>query len=363
VMIVQLDKRNDFDGAFNYLVSFAFAMKELKIGAISYVNPKLIKMIPTSIAINFASIDDFPGLLEDDVCVIHGQLPSDIFESVEKSGARMLVFQHNLVGEHLPIWVFGKNVAKVIPVTAKVRDSLADAGLPLSKINSPSYFHDRIFRSELPAKKNVIEWNKKKIRDIVFWLIGYERYGCHVNRSSIELKDDDVIVLGIFSRLARLKRFPELLSLIARFFPVNIRLDLYGSGSYREVSRICEVFRRAGFNNYRFMGWSDDVAQVFNSIDYLLLGRPDVEAMGINLIEAINHNVGIIAIEERPFTEIVPDQPGVIYYLDPAIDGGADFKEKIMQIRKPVLENDLRLYDSFSWAQFVERMRAILQAV
>jgi len=298
------------------------------------------------------------------ICILHGMIDVKTLGLIKLSGAKTVLIQHNMIGNDLPWWIMDDGVDRLVPVTEKVRDSLIDAGVSPSRINSPSFFHDRIYRRGVGEKnKKVIVWNKKKLRDVVFWLSGYQRFGCHVNRSLFELKNDDLIVLGIFSRLARPKRFPELLSLIAPFFPVNIRLDLYGSGSYREVSRICKAFRQAGFNNYRFMGWSDDVTQVFNSIDYLLLGRPDVEAMGINLIEAINHNVGVIAIEERPFTEIVPSQPGVIYYLDPAIDGGADFKEKIMQIKKPALENDLHLYDYFSWRQFVERIRAILQSV
>ena len=115
--------------------------------------------------------------------------------------------------------------------------------------------------------------------------------------------------LGVVSRLAPLKQFPELFE---RLVPVLLRhpranVDIFGAAvGYKPLAAMRTVLAPLGARA-RFWGHQRDVRRAYGAIDYLLTGLPDREALGLNAIEAYAAGTPVLAIDAPPFTETLAE--------------------------------------------------------
>jgi glycosyltransferase involved in cell wall biosynthesis len=134
------------------------------------------------------------------------------------------------------------------------------------------------------------------------------------------------LTLGIVSLLSPIKQFPELFTLLApemaRFPQVN--LEIFGNGGYAQVRDLRRALAPIA-QNVRFWGYQPSVQGIYHSLDYLMTGLPEKEALGLNALEAQAEGTPVLAPDAPPFTEtILPEKSGFLY-RDPRLDGGADF--------------------------------------
>jgi len=173
------------------------------------------------------------------------------------------------------------------------------------------------------------------------------------------------LTLGIVSRLTPIKQFPLQFSylspVLARHAAVN--LEIFGSGGYASI-RDLERALAPIHDRVRFWGHQSDVGKVYRSIDYLLTGLPEQEALGLNVIEAQACGTPVLAPDAPPFDETVLDGATGLRYRDPREDGGVDFERTLRR----VLEGGFR-FDTvaarghlaqFSDTAFAQRVRALL---
>jgi len=174
------------------------------------------------------------------------------------------------------------------------------------------------------------------------------------------------LTLGVVSRITPIKQFPLLFSHIAPIlarYP-TVQVEIFGSGGYASVR---DLLRALGpmRDRVRFWGHQKNVVAVYRSIDFLLTGLPEKEALGLNVIEAQACGTPVLAPDGPPFDETVMHGATGLRYRDPREDGGADFERKL----KLVLEDGFRFnadrarahLAQFSEEAFVERVRALIE--
>ncbi len=93
----------------------------------------------------------------------------------------------------------------------------------------------------------------------------------------------------------------------------NVYLEIFGAGGYASVRDLRRALQPLG-DRVRFWGHQRDVARVYASIDVLLTGLPEREALGLNVIEAQACGVPVLAPGAPPFTEtVLPGETGWLY--------------------------------------------------
>lgn len=208
-------------------------------------------------------------------------------------------------------------------------------------------------------------WDERKLRDRLLalahpWLARLAPPKPYSRRQGL--------TLGIVSRIAGIKKFPELfgiLSPIIAKFP-EVWLEVFGKGGYASIrdlrKNLAPIRERV-----RFWGHQDDVGRVYPLIDYLLTGLPEREGLGLNVIEAWHCGTPVLAPNAPPFDETVfPGKTGYLY-TDPRSDGGADFERLLKQITAAPSRLDPRQATDcrreFSYPRFVERVRSALDGL
>jgi glycosyltransferase involved in cell wall biosynthesis len=176
------------------------------------------------------------------------------------------------------------------------------------------------------------------------------------------------LTLGIVSRITPIKQFPllfeHLAAVLARYPGVN--LEIFGSGGYASVRDLRRALRPIR-KKVRFWGHQRDVAAAYRSIDFLLTGLPEKEALGLNVIEAQACGTPVIAPDAPPFDETVADGTTGLRYRDPRSDAGADFERVLTRVLGGGFRFDgdsARAHLArFSEDAFRERVRALAQAL
>ena len=176
------------------------------------------------------------------------------------------------------------------------------------------------------------------------------------------------LTLGIVSRITPIKQFPLLFAYLA---PVlarysTVQLEIFGSGGFASIRDLDRALRPIR-EKVRFWGHQQDVGAVYSSIDFLLTGLPEKEALGLNVIEAQACGTPVLAPDAPPFDETVMHGATGLRYRDPREDGGADFENALTLL----LEGGFRFdKDSakphlarFSEDAFVARLRTLLEAL
>lgn len=203
------------------------------------------------------------------------------------------------------------------------------------------------------------EWDKRKLRDRllsiaypIFWAIKPARYFAR----------REGLTLGFVSRIAPAKQFPELFEILApilRKFP-QVHLEFFGSGvGYSPVKKLRKSLAPIR-QQVRFWGPQTNLLKVYRSMDFLMAGLPEREAMGLNILEAQFCGTPVLAVNAPPFNEIIRDGGTGFLYTDPRQDGGKDFEALLGKlIASPAFPNPLAETQHlalFSFDAFAERV-------
>lgn len=174
------------------------------------------------------------------------------------------------------------------------------------------------------------DWDRRKVRDRLMGAL-YPLVQPLLARPAFERRPG--IGIGIVSRLTPIKQFPllfrHLSPVIAKFPGINI--EIIGSGGYASVRDLRRELRPIA-RQVRFWGYQQDVQRVYASLDYVLSGLPEKEALGLNLIEAQSCGTPVLAVNAPPFTETVLDGASGHLFDDPRQDDGKSFGELLRQL-------------------------------
>ncbi len=253
----------------------------------------------------------------------------------------------------------------VFPVSGWVRDGLLAVGAnawrePLYGVSDLG--HRPPAASSTLQRHSRYDWDRRKVRDR---LLGHLEPLVRPFTPRTIYARRPGLTLGIVSRLATIKQFPQLFAclapVLARYPTVN--LEIFGSGGYASVRDLDRALAPIA-GRVRFWGQQSDVCMVYAQLDYLLTGLPEKEALGLNVIEAQVCDLPVLAVRAPPFTETVAEGLTGFFYRDPRADQGADFARLLDELlaRSTVLhpaqaEGHLA---RFSYEAFVERLRPVV---
>lgn len=208
-------------------------------------------------------------------------------------------------------------------------------------------------------------WDHRKARDRVMgWLEPF----ANLFRSRLAYSKRSGLTLGIVSRITPIKQFPLMFKLIVPIllrYP-DVNLEIFGSGGYASIRDLRHVLAPLG-HRVRWWGHQANVSAAYASIDYLLTGLPEKEAMPLNIVEAQACGTPILAVHAAPFTESILDGVSGYFFTDPREDSGADFDNLLKKIQRQKLSLDPRVarehLDKFSFDGFVERLKPVVNWV
>jgi glycosyltransferase involved in cell wall biosynthesis len=174
------------------------------------------------------------------------------------------------------------------------------------------------------------------------------------------------LTLGIVSLLSPIKQFPALFSLLTPWisnFP-EVSLEIFGNGGYAQVRDLRRALAPI-MKQVRFWGYQENVQAIYPSIDYLMTGLPEKEALGLNVLEAQALGTPVLAPRAPPFSETVVDGKSGYLYRDPREDGGKDFNRLLGSLVAGRLRPDPRKAAAnhlakFSFPAMVERTRSLI---
>jgi len=256
----------------------------------------------------------------------------------------------------------------LFPVSRHVIDTLESA-------NMPNYYPEPLYgvadldrltkRSGQPIEATPLyDWDKRKLRDRVLRVI-YPLYWKLKPARRFHRKAG--LTLGIVSRIADAKQFPALFKIIAPIIKRHpeVHVEIFGSSvGYASIKRLKRPLRPIR-RQVRFWGPQTDLKQVYHSMDFLLSGMPEREAMGLNLLEAQFCGTPALAVNARPFNEIVKDGETGFLFTDPRQDEGQHFERLLTRLLgakafpKPLIHDDF--LKSFSFETFSARVNNALE--
>ena len=276
-------------------------------------------------------LNDVPGVIANDDALVfaHNPFSGEVAERIRQ--------YHRLVCfAHMPL--YGRSPAAfdscdlILAVSRHVIDSLKAAGLD-QYYPEPLYGVADMARGQTSAvltQGSPYAWDTRKFRD---WLLGkvYPFYAAVRPKRTFQKRPG--LTLGIVSRLTPIKQWPQLFD---RLCPVlaehpDVNIEIFGSGGYASVRDLKRAIRPIR-NQVRFWGHQEDVQRVYKSIDYLLTGLPEKEALGLNIIEAQMCGTPVLAVASPPFTETVSDRITGWLYGDPRLDDAANFSAVLERI-------------------------------
>ena len=207
------------------------------------------------------------------------------------------------------------------------------------------------------------EWDKRKLRDRLLRIF-YPLYWA--TKPARHFKKQNGLTLGIVSRIAPAKQFPQLFEILAPIlhkFP-QVHLEFFGSGvGYSPVKKLKKSLAPMR-RQIRFWGPQTNLQAIYRSMDFLIAGLPEHEAMGLNIIEAQFCGTPVLAVNAPPFSEIIKDGGSGFLYTDPRQDGGKDFEALLGKlIALPTFPDPLKEAQHlaiFAFDAFAERVDAAL---
>jgi glycosyltransferase involved in cell wall biosynthesis len=170
------------------------------------------------------------------------------------------------------------------------------------------------------------------------------------------------------SRLTPIKQFPRQFEILATLLAQHpgVNLEVFGAGGYASVRDLRRALRPMG-GRVRFWGHQENVAAAYAGLDYLITGLPEKEALGLNIIEAQQSGLPVLAVAAPPFTETVIEAETGYFYRDPREDGGADFTRLLESLLAGKARPDPRRAREhlarFSFDAFTERVGRMVKAV
>ncbi len=368
--VVQINLQPHFGGGEVYTPFLCRALDRLGVGTLLFTHPDAAFWhdldLPPSTQIRHARtageiLDALSGGSE--WLLSHGPLPPRILAD-RKPGWLLTAMAHMPLQGRNPRSFDGHDM--VFPVSGWVRTGLVDAGV--ASWREPLYGVAELVRgkpSATPAplhRRSRYDWDRRKFRDRA---LGWLEPLFEAVRPAETFARRTGLTLGIVSRLTPIKQFPQMFALLAPVltcFP-TVNLEIFGAGGYASVRDLDRALRPIR-NRVRFWGHQADVRTVYASLDFLMAGLPEKEALGLNVIEAQACNLPVLAVHAPPFTETVADGLTGYFYDDPRRDGGNDFARLIERI----VAGEPRLQPAaatehlvrFSFDAFVERLEPVV---
>lgn len=371
--VQQVNFQEGFGGGEVFTAIITRALRELEIETRIFVDRRATAW--TALPLAGAHIEvlrgpgDLPRVLHGaQPCPVlfHTLAPEEIVREVRSQGHLALAFAH------MPL--YGRDPRPLIPfdlVVAGSRHVLASlraAGIariypePLYAIAQL----DRVGTAfETLVARSRYDWDRHKVRDR---LLGALEPLWRLFLPRTEFARRAGLTLGIVSRITPIKQFPLLFSHIAPIlarYP-QAQVEIFGSGGYASVR---DLLRALGplRPKVRFWGSQRNVAAVYRSLDFLLTGLPEKEALGLNVIEAQACGTPVLAPDAPPFDETVMHGVTGLRYRDPREDGGADFERTLRLILDKGFRFDAERAKPhlarFSADAFRERVRVMVDAI
>lgn len=332
--IVQVCINPSPDGSITYMCEVANCISTLGLDQILIIHKKMAPwvkekvMLSPSIQIKTVEkeVDLIPLLTSQHRLhvILQGNLSEALLTWIQNRHF-LCVFAHNSAHEVIPKRYHYAHV--LVPVSRFVKEALHQQGfrnvidsIPYGwiKTNTPTSDSTKI------QVGPIIDWHPHKIRDRILSVL--EKIGCYQATPKNPSHQDFPIKIGIVSRLARAKRFPELLKTIGSAIQAHpqVSLHIFGSGPYQEVQAMVQATAAIRTQTF-FWGWQKNSAHAYQSVHYLLTGRPENEALGLNIIEAQTQGVPVLAIDGGPFRELIADGKNGWLYTDPSKDDAQGF--------------------------------------
>jgi glycosyltransferase involved in cell wall biosynthesis len=372
-LVYQVNLQRGFGGGEVFTAIFTRALKRVGVDTVLFVDGRATAWASLPMPdVRFQSISDpaeLPSLLRilpPAWIVFHTLPPRAVVDRLREDGHFATAFAHMpLYGrDPRPLAPFDLIIAGSRHVMASLRASRIDR-----VYGEPLYAFAQLERagphpSVLRAKSRY-DWDRHKVRDR---LLGAVEPMWRLFRSEREFRRRPGLTLGIVSRITPIKQFPLLFAhivpVLTRYPEVN--LEIFGSGGYasiRDLDRVLSPLRE----RVRFWGHQSDVRAAYQSLDFLLTGLPEKEALGLNVIEAQACGTPVLAPDAPPFDETVVHGATGLRYRDPREDGAAAFESTLKLILKGAYRFDADAASAhlkqFSEDAFVERVRLLVRAL
>jgi len=370
---IQINLQRGFGGGEVFTAALARALRRLGTDTLLFADPHARSWsslpMPDARVEPLADPADLPGLLRGKPrswLLFHTLAPAEVVEELRSQGHLVSAFAH------MPL--YGRDPRPLAPFdmilagSRHVIASLHAAGIrrvhpePLYAVAQM----DRVGAGSEPLRaRSRYDWDRRKLRDRALGTLeplwrGFLSETAYARRNGL--------ALGVVSRITPIKQFPLLFTHLAPIlarYPA-VQLEIFGSGGYASV-RDLDLALRPIRKSVRFWGHQWDVGAAYRSIDFLLTGLPEKEALGLNVIEAQACGTPVIAPDAPPFDETVMHGATGLRYRDPREDGGAGFENAL----KLVLEGEFRFDKEsarahllrFSEDAFIERLRVLMRTL
>lgn len=265
----------------------------------------------------------------------------------------------------------------VIPVSEYVKSQIAHFASLLNRVADPAFISmDRLvapdgscpgLEVQSISRNSEYVWNHRKIRDRLLSHLEklnhypFQKFG--ENISFEEAISKPVVQIGVISRFARLKQLPTLVKCmigeLSEDLAVDFRLHLIGAGPWRVVHELKSAIPARFRSNVYFWGWQPEAQRLMRSFDAIVLGMPEKEALGLNVLEATSHKVPVIGIDGGPFREVI--EPGRNGWLISREHPSRDFEsilETLFRMRhEPSVEFNFEMSSDFKHRFSEQRFR------
>jgi glycosyltransferase involved in cell wall biosynthesis len=307
-------------------------------------------------------IDSIP---DGSTLVVHSSAPETLIRALSDRTTLVALAHQALYNDKQPSYYrFAKFL---VPVSHYVIETLSKHGYT-NIFPVPFYGIGNIKASQgmQISQGPLVDWDRRKLRDKLLARLEPLTFLVRGKRSYSKRPG---ITLGIVSRIADLKQFPTLFTHIAKQIQArpNIWVEVFGSAvGYRELQRFRKAVKPIK-DRVRYWGMQTDLVPVYGSIDYLLTGLPEREALGLNVIEAQMCGTPVVAPRSGPFIETVIDGDSGYLYLDPRSDGGQDFARMLDLIVKsgshPDPRSNINHLKQFEFPVFCRRVDHLMSFI
>jgi glycosyltransferase involved in cell wall biosynthesis len=263
-----------------------------------------------------------------------------------------------------------RSVRLVLAVSSYVLETLRAKGLT-NVYGEPMYGVAALDRNAtevaaVPTMGELYDWDRRKVRDRL--LAATQPLWRRWRRLPAWDRQERTLTLGIVSRLTTIKQFPRLFEILAPHIAARkgVFLEVFGSGGYASVRDLKRALAPIE-ERVCYWGHQQDVRPVYRRLDFVLSGLPELEALGLNLIEAQYCGTPVLAVNAPPFTETVKPGSSGWLYRDPRQDGGAGFAAMLDLIlaspTQPDPRDDAAHLERFSFESFRRRIGCVMDVL
>ena len=372
-LVYQVNLQRGFGGGEVFTAIFTAALKRVGVDTLLFVDGRATAWgslpLPDARIQPITDPTELPGLLRRSTpgwIVFHTLPPATVVDRLREQGYFATAFAH------MPL--YGRDPRPLAPFDLVIAGSRhVMASLSAARIDrvygEPLYAFAQLERATPQAAalraSSRYDWDRHKVRDR---LLGALEPLWRLSLPEREFQRRPGLALGIVSRITPIKQFPLLFTHIAPVLSRHpqVNLEIFGSGGYASVRDLDRALTPLG-DRVRFWGHQSDIRAAYRSLDFLLTGLPEKEALGLNVIEAQACGTPVLAPDAPPFDETVVHGLTGLRYRDPREDGAAAFESTLRLILEGGFRFDARSASAhlkrFSEDAFVERVRILVQVL